>query len=61
MDGKRLVWWKLHLVVDKHTHEFIAAELSALNMTDGERLSSLLRQTHRKINEILADSASGTR
>ncbi|ATF09144.1 Mobile element protein [Candidatus Enterovibrio altilux] len=34
MRGKRRVWCKLHLTVDINTHEIIAAELSALNVTD---------------------------
>ncbi|ATF10022.1 Mobile element protein [Candidatus Enterovibrio altilux] len=35
-------------------HEIIASELSASNMTDGEVLLNLFKQTRRKINEISA-------
>lgn len=31
-DGKRRVWRKLHIAVDTHTHEIIAAELSLSNV-----------------------------
>ncbi|ATF10461.1 Mobile element protein [Candidatus Enterovibrio altilux] len=35
-----------------NTHEIIAVELSASNMTDGEVLPNLLKQTRRRINDI---------
>ncbi len=38
IDGKRQVWRKFHLGVDINTHEIVAAELNALNVTDGEVL-----------------------
>ncbi len=34
-DGKQQVWRELHLAVNINTHEIIAAELSALNVTNG--------------------------
>ncbi|ATF08881.1 Mobile element protein [Candidatus Enterovibrio altilux] len=49
---KRRVWCKLYLVRDINTHEIIAVELSAANVTDGEALSNLFKQSYRKINEI---------
>ncbi|ATF10112.1 hypothetical protein [Candidatus Enterovibrio altilux] len=38
-------------------HEMIAAELSAINVTDGEGLPNSFKQTCRKINEILTNGA----
>ncbi len=43
-DEKQLVWHQLHLVVKINTHEGIAAEFSASNITDGEVLPNLLKQ-----------------
>ncbi len=60
-DGKRRVWRKLHLAVDASTHEIVAAELSLSNVTDAEVLSSLLKQTRRRILEISGDGANDTR
>lgn len=59
-DGKCLVWRKLHLAVDTDTHEIIAAELSLSNVSDGEALPNLLKQTRRRIVEISGDSAYDT-
>ncbi len=60
-DGKRRVWQKLHLAVDTDTHEIIAAELSLSNVSDGEGLPNLLKQTRRRIVEISGDEAYDTR
>ncbi|EPL0285846.1 IS5-like element ISSpu20 family transposase [Providencia huaxiensis] len=60
-DGKRRVWRKLHIAVDTHTHEIIAAELSLSNVTDAEVLPNLLNQTYRKIHTISGDGAYDTR
>ena len=60
-DGKRRVWRKLHLAVDTNTHEIIAAELSLSNVSDGETLPNLLKQTRRRIKEISGDGAYDTR
>ena len=60
-DGKRRVWRKLHIAVDTHTHEIVAAELSLSNVTDAEVLPNLLKQTRRKIIEISGDGAYDTK
>lgn len=60
-DRKRRVWRKLHLAVDTDTHEIIAAELSLSNVSDGEVLPNLLKQTRRRIVEISGDGAYDTR
>ena len=56
---KRRVWRKLHIAVDTHSHEIVAAELSLSNVTDAEVLPNLLKQTRRKIIEISGDGAYG--
>ena len=60
-DGKRRIWRKLHLAVDVVTHEIIAAELTLSNISDGEVLPNLLKQTRRKILEVSGDGAYDTR
>ena len=60
-DGKRRVWRKLHIAVDTHSHEIIAAELSLSNLTDAEVILNLLKQTYRKISNISGDSAYDSR
>ncbi|MCB2384868.1 IS5 family transposase, partial [Shewanella sp. SR1] len=60
-DGKRRVWRKLHIAVDTHSHEIIAAELSLSGVTDAEVMPNLLKQTHRKIRNISGDGAYDTR
>ncbi|ATF08698.1 Mobile element protein [Candidatus Enterovibrio altilux] len=42
-------------------HEIIVATLSALNVTNGEVLPNLLKQTRRGINEISGDGADDTK
>lgn len=59
--GKRRVWRKLHIAVDTHSHEIIAAELSLSNVTDAEVLPNLLKQTQRRIHTISGDGAYDTR
>lgn len=54
------MWRKLHLAVDTSTHEITATELSLSTVTDAEVLSNLLKQTRRKILEILGDGAYDT-
>ncbi len=61
IDGKRLVWHKFHFTIDIHTHEVIAAEFNASNVTKGEVLPNLLKQTHQGINGISNNSAYGVR
>ncbi|EGU36720.1 transposase [Vibrio ichthyoenteri ATCC 700023] len=60
-DGKRRVWRKLHLTVYVDTHEITAEELSLSNVSDGEVLPNLLKQTRRRIIEISGDGAYDTR
>lgn len=60
LTGKRRVWRKLHLAVDTNTHEIIVAELSLSNVSDGEALPNLLRQTCREIIEISGDGTYDT-
>ncbi|MGR5418438.1 IS5 family transposase [Vibrio diabolicus] len=60
-DGKHRVWRKLHLAVDTDTHEIIVAEFSLSNVSDGETLPNLLKQTRRRIVEISGDGAYDTR
>lgn len=60
-DGTRRVWRKLHLALDTNTHEIITAELSLSNVSGGEVLPNLLKQTHRRIVEISGDGAYDTR
>ncbi|ATF10233.1 Mobile element protein [Candidatus Enterovibrio altilux] len=59
--GKQRIWRKLHLAVYISTHEIIAAELSASNVTDGNVLPNWFKQTSRRINEILSNEAYDTR
>lgn len=55
------MWRKQHIAVDASTDEIIAAELSLSNVTDGEVLPNLLKQTRRKIVEIAGDGAYDTK
>ena len=43
VSGKRRVWRKLHIAVDTHSHEIIAAELSLSGVTDAEVMPNLLK------------------
>ncbi|ATF09119.1 Mobile element protein [Candidatus Enterovibrio altilux] len=47
--------------VDITIHEIITVELSASNITDGELLSNVLKQTHHRINAILSDGTYSTK
>ncbi len=60
-DGKHRVWRKLHLALDTDTHEIIAAELSLSDVSDGEALPNLLKQTRGRIVKISGDGAYYTR
>ncbi len=51
-DGKRRIWRKLHIGVDVVIHEIIAAELTFSNVSDGDVLPNLLKQTRRKILKV---------
>ncbi len=51
----------MHIAVDTHTHEIVAAEPSLSNVTDAEVLPNLLKQTRRKIIEISGDGAYDTK
>lgn len=55
------MWRKLHIAVDTHSHEIIAAELSLSGVTDAEVMPNLLKQTHRKIRKISSDGAYDTK
>lgn len=55
------MWRKLHITVDMHSYEIIAAELSLSNLTDAEVILNLLKQTYRKISNISGDSAYDSR
>ncbi|MFB2648090.1 transposase [Shewanella mangrovisoli] len=59
-DGKRRVWRKLHIAVDTHSHEIIAAGHSLSIVTDAEVLPNLLKQTQRKIYTISGYGAYDT-
>ncbi|ATF09387.1 hypothetical protein [Candidatus Enterovibrio altilux] len=48
-------------MININTHKIITAELSTLNMTDGEVLPYLLKQTHRRINVISGYSIDDTK
>lgn len=50
-------WHKLHLATDAVTHEVITTELTLSNISDGEVLPNLLKQTCRTILDILGDGA----
>ncbi|WP_153448502.1 IS5 family transposase [Vibrio algicola] len=60
-DGKRRIWRKLHIGFDVVTHEIIAAELTFSNVSDGDVLPNLLKQTRRKILKVSGDGAYDTR
>ncbi|ATF09278.1 hypothetical protein BTN50_0764 [Candidatus Enterovibrio altilux] len=51
----------MYLTVDVNIHGSIVAKLSASNVTNGEVLPNLLKQTRLRINEILANGAYDTR
>lgn len=60
-DGKRRVWYMLHIAIDTNTHEIVAAEFRLSNVTNAELFSNLLKQIRRKIIEIPGDGAYDTR
>ncbi len=54
---KRRVWRKLHLAVDRVTHDILAAEVSLENIHDVEVLPTLLNPLWRKLGRVYADGA----
>lgn len=56
--GKRRSWRKLHLGVDPNTHEIVAAELTTLEIPDGQVLPDLLQQVDgHPTGTVIADGA----
>ncbi|ATF09126.1 hypothetical protein [Candidatus Enterovibrio altilux] len=47
-------------MVNINTYEIIATELNTSNVTDGEVLPNLLKQTRRRINKISDNRAYNT-
>ena len=58
---KRRTWRKLHLAVDVDTHEAISAEVSLVNVGDGEVLPTLLNPLRRKVITVSADGANNSK
>ena len=57
---RRRTWRKLHLGVDETTKEMVAMDLTASNVHDARRLSSLLSKTPGSIGQVSADRAYDT-
>ena len=57
---RRRTWRKLHLGVDETTKEIVAMDLTASNVHDARRLSSLLSKTPGSIGQVSADRAYDT-
>ena len=57
---RRRTWRKLHLGVDETTKEIVAMDLTASNVHDARRLSSLLSKTPGSIRQVSADRAYDT-
>ena len=57
---RRRTWRKLHLGVDETTKEIVAMDLTASNVHDAGRLSSLLSKTPGSIGQVSADRAYDT-
>ena len=56
--GKRRTWRKLHLAVDPATHDAVAAQVTVLEVTDGEVFPDLLEQLEdQPIGTVAADGA----
>ncbi|KZN54681.1 transposase, partial [Pseudoalteromonas luteoviolacea] len=47
--SKRRTWRKLHLAIDAASHDIVSAELSMVNVSDGEVLGDLLRSLRRNV------------
>ena len=57
---RRRTWRKLHLGVDETTKEIVAMDLTASNVHDARRLSSLLSKAPGSIGQVSADRAYDT-
>ena len=57
---RRRTWRKLHLGVNETTREIVAMNLTASNVHDARRLSSLLSKTPGSIGQVSADRAYDT-
>ncbi|TMO67735.1 IS5 family transposase, partial [Pseudoalteromonas aurantia] len=57
---KRRTWRKLHLAVDATSHDIVGAELSMVNVSDGEALADLIRPLRRNIDRVTGDGANDT-
>ncbi|KAF7773933.1 hypothetical protein PCIT_a0281 [Pseudoalteromonas citrea] len=58
---KRRTWRKLHLAVDATSHDILGAELSMVNVSDGEALADLIGPLRRNIDRVKGDGAYDTR
>ena len=58
---KRRTWRKLHLAIDADTHQIISSEVSLNSVHDSEVLPTLLNPLRRKIEQVSADGAYGTK
>ena len=58
---KRRVWRKIHLGIDTHTHQIIAAEVTTASVGDAEVLPTLLRPLRRKLEAVSGDGAYDTK
>ncbi|MBE0368184.1 hypothetical protein PAUR_a1734 [Pseudoalteromonas aurantia 208] len=59
--NKRRTWRKLHLAIDARSHDIMGAELSMVNVSDGEALTDLIRPLRRNIDRVKGDGAYDTR
>ncbi|MCF6438784.1 IS5 family transposase [Pseudoalteromonas luteoviolacea] len=59
--SKRRTWRKLHLAIDAASHDIVSAELSMVNVSDGEVLGDLLRSLRRNVDRVTGDGAYDTR
>ena len=58
---KRRTWPKLHLAVDATSHDIVGAELSMVNVSEGEALADLIRPLRRNSDRVTGDGAYDTR
>ncbi|WP_196765330.1 hypothetical protein [Pseudoalteromonas luteoviolacea] len=49
------------MAVDATSHDIVGAELSMVNVSDGEALTDLIRPFHRNIGRVTSDGAYDTR
>jgi hypothetical protein len=59
--SKRRTWRKLHLAVDDHTGEILAAEVSLNDKKDAQLLAPLLNSIEADLAQVSADGAYDTR